>query len=254
MDKISVDENYKKYILERFLSVKWSDSERQDILNGPRNKLPYLPLDVKIDDASLKAIVEEIEKIHNSKFFYYCESRKIHTTLPEWGPFQEKFVFYGPKTEQYKDFWYRSRDDGSVDQFEKETDWSDYKWRMEIPELKNFVDSLPLKKLYVVESRNSRADGREFVHTDREKMYKGLHNRIYLPLTWPKGCEFRFTGLGDVLVEPGRPIMLNGNHYHHGTINRSGKRRLAIIISANVFCKEFDSLLDRSYKKFVGKM
>ena len=65
---------------------------------------------------------------------------------------------------------------------------------------------------------------------------------------------FKITGLGDVHIEPGRPIVLNGNKFPHATMNKGSERRLALIVSADTHCDGFADLLSRSHKKFLGKM
>ena len=234
------------YILDRFMNVKWSEQERDEVLGLPLYDLPYLPLDIKIPDDDLASIVEKIESIDESNFFFYCQA----TIMPYNS---EKLVFYGP--DNYKDFWIQTRDALSHEHFRELSDVDNYKWQIEIPEIEDFVSTIPMNELYMVECRNSKIDGKAYVHRDREKVYKGLNNRIFVPLTWDDGNRFAVTGLGDIHAEPGRPFVLNGNSWHHGTVNTSGKRRLAIIISANTHgCTEFDELLKRSYKKFANVM
>jgi len=236
---------YSDMILDRFMATKWSEQERADTKALDLHDLPYLPLDLKISEKSLSKIIEAINSIDNKNFFYFCEVKVFPTNM-------EKLTFYGP--EDYEKFFRDTKKAVDIESFESLQDFNQYKWQIDIPELKEFIESIPCNRLYAVESRNSLPGGQSPVHLDREKMFHGMHNRIWIPLNWPDGNMFKVTGLGDLHIEPGRPIVLNGNKFPHGTINKGSERRLALVVSADTHCDGFTDLLSRSHKKFLEKM
>jgi len=238
-------QDYNKKILDRFMGIQWSEQERAETKTLDLHDLPYMPLDIKMSENALSKITQAINGVDSKDFFYFCETKDYPTNM-------EKLIFYGPNN--YEEFWRTTRDAISIEDFESTQDFNEYKWQINIPELKDFVQQIPCNRLYMVESRNSQPGGRTPVHIDKEKMFRGMHNRIWIPLNWPDGNMFKITGLGDVYIEPGRPIMLNGNKFPHATINKGSERRLALIVSADTRCTEFRDLLARSHEKFLESM
>ena len=236
---------YSDMILDRFMGTEWSEQERVDTKALDLHALPYMPLDLKISEKALSKIIEVINSIDSKNFFYFCEAKDFPVNM-------EKLTFYGPA--DYEKFWRDTKNAVDIGNFESTQNFNEYKWQIDIPELKDFVESIPCNRLYMVESRNSQPGGKTPVHIDKEKMFHGMYNRIWIPLNWPDGNMFKITGLGDVHIEPGRPIVLNGNKFPHATMNKGSERRLALIVSADTHCDGFTDLLSRSHKKFLGKM
>ena len=239
-------QNYNDKLLERFLSTQWSESERMQSLNVANDELPYLPLDIKIPDQDLKIIVETINSFNSDNFFYYCTTKHSFPTN------MEKLVFFG--VEDYKKFFQWSADAQSHEDFELNFNKHHAEWHIKIPELINFCESLPVKQLYSVESRNAKPDGKEYVHVDKEKMFSGMHNRLYIPLYWPSEAEFSFSGIGKMWIDPGRLYVFNGNRTPHGSHNKSNQRRLSLIIHANTLTEDYNDLIKDSVKKYKKYM
>ena len=247
---------YHDNVLKHFLSSDWTQ-EKQKLKTAKLVDYPFLPLDMKIDASDLKIIHEKIKLItKNEKRWNYGYNNK-----PE--PGADKIWYYGMKSsekskeELYKEYFHHiSRKDlVDLDRLEESFNGTEFGWHTDIPELSQFVDSIPCKKLYNAEGINYAPNGRGYVHTDKEMFYRAeylndLPGRLYLPLEWSEGANFAWAGFGNMPVESGRLYVIN-SRFIHGSWNKSTDHRYSIIMIHDPRTEEFGELVKRSQEKFL---
>lgn len=233
-------------ILTKFMKTDWSDSvDLENIKNGAIDDLPILPLDFQLSRSSIK----ELSDIYDQN---QEQSHSICTTtnLPDT---YQKLTIFGPDSlEDYKKFHLSTHTSSSWDEFNDIMDNMDLDWRLPANHLRKEMESFPYKRLYTIEYFCKKPGEYSSVHIDRDnkKLWKGVHNRIYVPLDWDDTMEFGCYGLGKFVMEPGRFYALNGNAYIHGAWNLSPEKTCkSIIVVADNHCQSYDDLVKVSYAK-----
>lgn len=230
-------------ILTAFMNTDWSNSAvRKKFQNSSPANLPILPLDFKLSESS----ISELSTLYDQNLKY---THQICTTtdLPDT---YKKLTIFGPSTnDEYTVFHKSTHTSDSWSILDKKLENIDLNWQLESPNFKKEFSKFPYNKLYAIEFFCKKPGEYSSVHIDRDNpnIFKGVHNRIYVPLDWDNDMEFGCFGIGKFKMEPGRFYALNGNAYIHGAWNLSKTRTAkSIIIVIDPNCKDYNNLINIS--------
>lgn len=243
-------EDKQRLALSRLIQYDWKSSEvKQNILNGDLHQFPILPLDVKLSQQDCLEVCKIFEN-NNSMTHNVCTTDKlIHLNK------NKKLTLYGPNLENYAKFHRSTSTCNSWEELDNDLSDINFYWHYEIEGLKRLVEDLGIKTLYTIEFRTILPNNIERCHTDHENknLFKGLHNRLYLPISWNSASNLAFYGIGDIKIDVGRVYAFNGNAYMHGARNDHNESiRHALIITCNNNTEKYNELLKISQKKFLS--
>ena len=234
-------------ILTAFMNTDWTSSDlRKKIADASVDKLPILPLDFKLENNT----IQELSNLYEQNI---SQAHQICTTtnLPDT---YKKLTIFGPKTnDEYTIFHKSTHTSSSWQTLEDSLKSIQLDWQLDAPFFREQFKNFPYNKLYAIEFFCKKPGEYSSVHRDRDNpnIFKGVHNRIYVPLDWDNDMEFGCFGLGRFHMEPGRFYALNGNAYIHGAWNLSKTRTAkSIIIVIDPTCKHYNDMINISYQKY----